>query len=204
MEIELKYIIPDEQTAQAIWDNQLFKDEEETNSRDEMSLHAKYFDTENYDLEREQIAYRVRREGDKHIASLKWKGHSEDGLHVREEINVPVDSQEPNLEVFRESRVGSEALDFLKDKELKCLLETKVRRRNFRIDTGKGIYEISIDYGEIVTEGGNTPISEVEIELFSGEEDELKEIGRKLQDSYNLIPENDSKYARGMKLINEN
>ena len=66
------------------------------------------------------------------------------------------------------------------------------------------MFEFSIDSGEIVTEYGTQPISEVEVELFTGETEELVQIGQKLQDAYGLTEENKSKYYRGMLMIEEN
>ena len=204
MEIELKYNIPDSETAERIWENELFAGVEEEGSRETLNIDARYFDTDDCDLARNEVAYRVRREGDHLVASLKWKGHSEDGLHVREEINAPVQSDEPDLDVFHESNVGCEVCKFAEGKELKCILQTSCIRRRFRIDTGTGLFEFSIDSGEIVTEYGTLPISEVEVELFTGETEELVQIGRKLQDAYGLTEENKSKYYRGMLMIMEN
>ena len=51
---------------------------------------------------------------------------------------------------------------------MESLLETRFKRRRFRIDTQKGIFELSIDQGEIVTPYGKEPISEVEIRAFWG------------------------------------
>ena len=204
MEIELKFNIPDGDSAAQIWDNELFKESEEEGSREEIYFDAKYFDTENCDLAKNDIAYRVRKEGDRYVAALKWKDHSEDGLHVREEINVPVDSDIANPYVFRESKVGSQVVDLIEGKTLKCFLETTVNRKRFRIDTGTGIFEISIDSGEIATKYGTCPIEEVEVELFSGETDELVSIGNALQEKYGLTPKNESKYARGIRMIREN
>lgn len=203
MEIELKYNIPDEETANSIWENALFADMEESGSRETLNIDARYFDTEGFDLAGNEVAYRIRREGDHLVAALKWKGHSEDGLHVREEINVPVQSDDPDLDVFHESNMGSEVCKFAEDKELRCVLQTSCTRRRFRIDTGTGLFEFSIDSGEIVTEYGTVPISEVEVELFSGETEELLSIGRILQDAYGLAEENKSKYCRGMLLIEQ-
>lgn len=204
MEIELKYNIPSAEVARLIWDNEMFKESEEAGSREELYFDAKYFDTENCDLAKNDIAYRVRLEDGNYVAALKWRGHSEDGLHVREEINVPVDSDAADPSVFRESKVGSQVMELIEDKNLHCFLETTVNRKRFRIDTGKGIYEFSIDSGEIVTKYGSCPIEEVEVELFSGETEELLEIGEKLRDKYGLTPENESKYARGIRIIKEN
>ena len=204
MEIELKYTIPDEETARQIWEDALFSEFEEEGTREELKIDARYFDTDSFDLARNEVAYRIRREGDRLVAALKWKGHSEDGLHVREELNVPVQDDEPDLDVFHESSIGCEVLKFAEDKELKCILQTSFLRRKFRIDTGTGLFEFSVDSGEIVTDYGVQPINEAEVELFSGETEELMEIGRKLQEEYGLKEENNSKYYRGLLMIEEN
>ena len=151
-----------------------------------------------------EMAYRVRKEGDHWVAALKWKGHSEGALHQREEINVPVENDLPDPSVFSESIIGNTLIEVVGDKPLRCLLETRFHRSRFRIDTGKGIYEVSIDRGEIITPSGNDPILEVEIELFSGETEELLELGAKLSETYGLSIQEDSKYARGIALIEKN
>lgn len=201
MEIELKYNIPGENIEKAIWENELFAQYEEEDSREEVMLDNRYFDTEDYDLAGNEIAYRVRTEGDRLVASLKWKGHSEDGLHVREEINVPVTSCEPDPEVFEESRVGSEFMELVRGRKLECFLEMKVCRKRFRIDVDGAIFEVSIDRGEMVTHGERAPIHEVEIELFSGDTESLVKVGAQLQEKYGLEPEDKSKYARGIEMI---
>ena len=202
MEIELKYNILHMEDLDSIWENKLFKEYEEEDTREELHLNARYFDTEDFDLAKNEIAYRIRKEDDELIAALKWKGHSEGGLHVREEINVPVESLEPDPDAFCESRVGTEAMSLLK-LDLHCFMQTIIDRRRFRIDSGKGIYEFSLDKGQVVTNYGSAPLCEVEIELFSGEEEGLIEIGKRLQEEYDLEPEDMSKYARGMEIIRE-
>jgi len=203
MEIELKYNIPDVETAERIWKNELFADVEETDSRETLNVDARYFDTDGLDLAGNEVAYRIRREGDHLVATIKWKGHSEDGLHVREEINVPVESDTPDLDVFHESSVGCEVCKFTEGKELKCIFQTACTRRRFRIDTGTGLFEVSIDTGELVADSGIQPIQEAEIELFTGETEELLEIGRRFQEEYGLTEESKSKYYRGLLMIEE-
>ncbi len=201
MEIELKYRIPGEDVAERIWEDSLFSEIEEEGSREEIELHAVYYDTQDMDLANNAIAYRVRKEGDRHIATLKWKGKSEDGLHVREELTVPVQSGEPDISIFMESDIGDELDELLRDRELKELMRTDIHRRRFRIDTGGGIFEISVDIGQVSAQGKTSPIREVEAELFSGETEELIEIGRRLKDVYGLEPENTSKYEKGIRII---
>ena len=201
MEIELKYRIPDEQTAERIWENELFRDLEEDGSREEVNLIAKYYDTSDQDLVNNRIAYRVRKEGDHYIATLKWQGRCEDGVHFREELAVPVRDDSPDIDVFMESDIGDELDEIVSKKELLLLLETDIHRRRYRIDTGTAILEISVDKGEVVTENGSEAIREVEIELFTGETEELVRIGEKLRTEYGLETEEISKYAKGIAII---
>lgn len=201
MEIELKYKIPSPEIADEIWKDKLFFHMEEDESREEICLNAKYYDTQNGDLAKNEIAYRVRKEGCRFAAALKWKGHSEGALHMREEINVPVADDKPLPEVFRESEIGGKLLEMIDGKPLYCMLETKVHRKQFRIDTGSGIFELSLDQGWIITPYGEDIISEVELELFSGETEELEKLGQALREKYSLEKEERSKYARGMEII---
>ena len=200
----MKYKIPAGVIAEDIWKDKIFSDMEEAGSREEIYLDARYFDTDDCDLAKNEIAYRIRREGERIVAALKWKGHSEGALHVREDINVPVMSDEADISVFNESEIGRELTNIIGGKQVKCFLETKFHRRRFRIDTGTGIFELSVDTGLIVTDYGEEPISEVEIELFSGEKEELLELGERLQNKYQLETEEISKYARGIEIIRRN
>ncbi len=201
MEIELKYRIPDGQTAERIWEDSLFSEIEEEDSREEIPMHAIYYDTPQMDLAKNEIAYRVRREGDRQIATIKWKGKSEDGLHVREELAVPVADSAPDIQVFLESDIGKDLEELVADKVMTELMHTEITRRRFRIDTGDGLFEISVDEGIISTRCGQSDILEVEVELFSGETEELLQIGRKLEEVYGLETEDTSKYAKGMEMI---
>ena len=201
MEIELKYRIPTQEVADDIWKDKLFFTQEEEGTREEACFNARYFDTPDFDLAKNDMAYRVRKDGCRWVAALKWKGHSEGALHMREEINVPVNDDKAAPEVFGESEIGAELMRVIGEKPLYSMLETRFHRRRFRIDTGTGIFELSVDEGFIVTPYGEEPISEVEIELFSGETSELQELGEKLQKKYDLEKEERSKYSRGIDII---
>ena len=201
MEIELKYRIPDMQTAVRIWNDELFSEFEEADSRMEIPLAAKYYDTEDCDLMNNRISYRIRREGERLIATLKWKGVNEDALHVREELTMPVQSDVPDLRLFQDSEIGVEVAKLVEGKELRSILQTTVLRKMFRIDTGEGIFEVSVDSGTISTACGSEEVLEVEVELYSGETEELLSVGRKLEEAYDLTPETVSKYARGIRQL---
>jgi inorganic triphosphatase YgiF len=207
MEIELKYNISDRVQMDKIWEDEYLKSIEEQDSRVAINMKASYFDTEDLILAKNYMAFRIRREGDRVVGTLKW-GHDEDvavtGLYVREEINVPVKDDAcflaPDPGIFRESDEGKALLELVGEKPLICIFETNFKRRKFRIDTGETICEVSFDEGEIVAGEHAVPISELEIELFSGSKDEMILIGGKLAEQYGLYPEKRSKYARGRML----
>ena len=201
MEIELKYNIPDTETADKIWQNELFADQEESESRDEFCLDARYYDTDNFDLSDRQIAYRVRKEGSRWVAALKWSGTSEGALHERQELNVPVFDSEPDISIFSQSELGEELAQATAGRSLSCIVKSQIHRKIYRLDTETGLFEVSVDSGKVITPKGEVPICELEIELFSGETEELLEIGTQFEEAYGLTPSNASKYARGLYLL---
>jgi triphosphatase len=83
---------------------------------------------------------------------------------------------------------------------LSSIMEVGFLRRRVRVDTGDSIIEVSVDTGEIVADSGSIPLCELELELFSGQQDDLTALGEKLALRYSLVPEKLSKYARGLQL----
>ncbi len=208
MEIEMKYSIKNKSGADAIWEDDYLNEIGDEDSRETLYMKAAYFDTEDYILSKNDFAFRVRMEGNRIVASLKWNGRSEKGLHVREEINVPIDDPacfiQPSASIFRESKTGQSMMSLVGKKPLLSLLETHFLRRRIRVDSGESILEISLDTGEIITDYGSLPICELEIELFSGKQEDVTSIGDTLAKKYDLKPLDESKYARGIKHINDN
>lgn len=207
MEIEMKYTIRDKACADSIWEDHFLNELGDVDSREAVFMKSAYFDTEDKILSKNDIAFRIRMEGNRIVASLKWNGSSEKGLHIREEINVPIDNPiyflQPSADIFKESEQGRDLIDLIGDKRLISLLEIHFLRRKLRIDTGKSIFEIAIDTGDIITSEGSKQICELEIELFSGEKEDITAIGNTLAEKYGLTPLNESKYVRGLRLIDK-
>ena len=205
MEVELKYAVPDERTLDAIWHDErlLSLMEEETRSVEEFD--GIYYDTADHRLLDSDIAYRIRREGRMHVACIKWSGNTEGALHVRQELNVTLPETErdpePDLSVFAESEIGPVLEELVGDQPLTPVIRSLMVRRSFKIDTGSSIMEISLDKGKILAGGGEDPVCELEIELYSGGQEDMMELGKALADAYSLIPEERSKFARGLRLL---
>ena len=203
MEIELKYAINSKEIAQQIWDDEELKAIEEPQTRETVFMKATYFDTDGFDLCKNDMAYRVRSDGDRLVASLKWGGKNEGALHTREEINIPVTNTHPNPVTFEESDIGKDLIQIIGGKPLRPIMEMQIERRRFRLDTKDTIMEVSIAGGKIATETGSAPICEVEVELFSGEQEPLLEIGQLLKEKYGVVSEKRSKFYRGLVLLGQ-
>lgn len=206
MEIELKYLFED-----AALKDEIFNDKHILKIKDEGSeavtpMRAVYMDTEDAALRKKEMAFRVRFEGTKIVATLKWGGSAEAGLHVRGELNVAVDeafAEEPSLDVFKGSEIYDEIAEAAGDKKLVSVMEMSYIRKELRVDTGLSIDVISLDEGEIMTKNGSLPILELEIELYTGDKDDMLALGKKLEERYRLLPGDKSKYRRGLELLAE-
>lgn len=204
MEIELKYLFEDEASKDAIFNDKYILKVKDEGSETVTPMHAIYLDTQDNALMKKEIAFRVRHEYSKYVATLKWGGSAEEGLHVRGELNVPVDEgflEAPTLEVFKGSEIYDEIADVAGSKKLVSVMEMNFVRREIRLDTSLSIDVLSVDEGEIKTADGTLPLLELEIELYTGDKDDMIALGRKLEEKYHLKRGNRSKYQRGLELL---
>ncbi|MCF0151042.1 MAG: CYTH domain-containing protein [Firmicutes bacterium] len=205
MESELKYAIPSKETADTIWDDMFLSRYSDNSSAEVVVMKAIYFDTEDHALSRNDVAFRVRSEGELSFATLKWGGQTVNGLHERGEINIPVSGEEifiqPPVDLFKESEAGQRLIRLIGDKPLYNLLETRFLRRRLKLHYKNSIFELAVDTGSVITDRGNAPVCELEIELYLGNMEDLKGIGAIISRQYGLQPENTSKLARGLSLL---
>lgn len=205
MEIELKYMLDSKVKGERIFEDEYVQSIMDKNSEELIHMEAVYFDTAEKRLNREGIIFRVRRENSKIIATLKWNGVNEDGMHKREEINVPLTDpsrlENPDVDIFSQSPMCQTLKDLVGEKKLLPVMKMDFDRRQVRLDTGSSICELSVDYGQIHCGGKTGTISELEVELYSGKVGDLEEIGRKLSEKYFLKPGVKSKFKQGIDLL---
>ena len=205
MEIELKYHVDNREVVDSIFESEEIKAITDPNSEESLFMHAVYFDTADRRLARELMTFRVRREGERIIGTLKWNGQGENGLYEREEINVPIMDESkletPDPEIFIETPMYDTLREIIGHRTLSKTIEVEVVRREVRLDNGKAIFELSYDEGKVMAGGKEGPISELEIELYSGNKEDLEIFGEELAEKYNLLPETRSKFKQGLELI---
>lgn len=205
MEIELKYIIDDDDLIPSLMDDKMLTEIELPDSRKTVSMRAIYYDTEDGDLVSDKAAFRARIEGDMYMATFKANSVVEDGVHKREEINVPFEDDEfvdePTLAVFGESDIVRKYADKIGDKKFIRLMEMHFVRELFRVSINESVIEICMDQGDIYVGEETAPICEMEMELQSGNIEDVKTLGEMIERAYGLVPSKKSKFARGLELI---
>ena len=218
MEIELKYSVSHEEGEKILRDMEA----EYGSELKSIPMEALYYDTEDMAFREKRLTYRIRREGENNILTIKYGRGSDKakgGMHRREEINVPVPAdfiEKPGIDVLDDTpvykefdkAVGGQYSDdlgvMLPLKPLIPVISMSFLRKELMVgldDGGKAI--LSYDEGSIVAGNKKTPISEVEVELYEGNEEELARFGEELVKKYGIEPLNKSKYARGLKLLED-
>lgn len=154
-----------------------------------------YYDTPGGDLAKLFWTLRHRREGDKHICTLKTPagidGRSEYEWHC-EDIHEAI----PHL-----SRLtGSNALNQLVERGLVETCGARFVRTARMFRAGSTVAELAMDQGVLINGEKEEDFAELEIELKRGYREEVQVMGFLLAASYELEPETKSKYQRSREL----
>ena len=163
-----------------------------------------YFDTPDRRLRDRQYGLRVREVGGRRIATLKGEAKVSDGMYERDEWEVEVgDDDRPAS--WPAGEVRERALALAGGMDLIPILTIRTLRRHiFAERDGRRFAELSMDDGTIRAGGREQHFRELEIELLrGGERSDLEQLVTLLRQRFALIPEDRSKLARGLALLND-
>ena len=169
-------------------------------------LHSTYFDTPALRLKEHGMELRVRRAGRDWIETLKAGGHATAGLHERQEWETRVDGPQPDLEALAALVVAGSKWEKVLTapalaKGLAPIFDSVFRRTVWPLRLAHGaLVELALDQGELRQGDLREPLSEVELELKSGDAVALFDFALQLQDKVPLRLGNLSKSARGYAL----
>ncbi|HEY4075115.1 MAG TPA: CHAD domain-containing protein [Herbaspirillum sp.] len=208
MEIELKLLLDPADIA-AFRRHALLRQYAITKPRVQQ-LTSTYFDTDDFHFKRHAIALRVRRINREWVQTIKGEARVSAGLHQRQEWERSLNGPHPDLTLFKDQQgYGKGWTKSLTDSSLTGRLipvfSTKVRRTIWllRLEHGSEV-ELVLDQGEVRGEAPHdkavAPISEIELELKSGDAGELFDFALQLQQSIPLRIGNISKSERGYAL----
>ncbi|GBG14081.1 single-stranded DNA exonuclease [Novimethylophilus kurashikiensis] len=157
-----------------------------------------YYDTPDLQLLDAEISLRVRRMSGGWFQAVKAAGSSLAGLHQRMEWEDIIASGQPDFTRILDPQLvrifGDEALRAA----LAPIFRTEVQRTEWQLkfDNGDAV-ELALDLGHLVAGKKREPITEIELELKSGNAARLFDLALILQQDIPLSLENVSKAQRG-------
>lgn len=161
-------------------------------------LYSVYYDTPRLDLHRKGMALRLRRIGRQWLQTLKGGGGVQAGLHLRNEWETPVSSQKLDMAALKVC--GAPHLPPSLRKKLQPLFVTDFTRTSYMVIYGGATIELAMDSGKMVAGQAVRPISELELEIKSGEAQQLFRLALALIDIVPLEVEHTSKAEYGYAL----
>jgi len=161
-------------------------------------LDATYYDTGDCALFSHGLSLRVRRTGKKYFQTLK-SGPTDGQPFSRAEWECLISGDGPDLAQLPVSEIGA-PLDGLSPDALAPIFTTTVRRRTQRLDVGGTIVEVAFDDGTIKAGDRSEALSELELEVTSGDRRVLYDLGLELLETAPLRIGIRSKSDRGYEL----
>ncbi|MCQ2533251.1 MAG: CYTH domain-containing protein [Clostridia bacterium] len=217
METEIKLAIDSKEKLFEIIDADWFKEYSmDKKPRSVAMLINSYFDTPDFKLRVNHCTVRSRLysiDGEKKYEhTVKLGSNADNGLYQRYEWNVDADSEKFDLEHFIYSvehvADSSDPVEILKDHfnnidvdSLTKICSTEVERSTYLFGYGDSIMEACFDIGKAIADGKSTPICELEMELISGDVNDLKELSDFIVSKSDLRPSNESKFKKCLLLM---
>ena len=200
VEIELKLLLGKRELKKLLA-SELLKGVLREGSEKKRNLVSSYYDTADFALKKNGIAYRVRDKGDGTFeATVKTDRKSNGGLSERVELNMPLAENVAALEGFGELGLGYELTELAPD-GVEKLFTVDVVRTTYLLDLDGAVAELAVDNGKIIAGKRKDDIDEIEIELVEGEIGALMNFAAKLAELVPVFTEKRSKFARGLALL---
>ena len=161
-----------------------------------------YYDTAELYLKSQGVSLRMRQIDDIWLQTVKTAGVVKDGLHQREEWEDRLNGAEWDLAKLRLTPLASIIEDEAIWSKLEALFTTDFIRQTLQLtmDDGSQI-ELAYDYGNVSRGELQLPIHEIELELKSGDAEQLSKLTQQLQQQLGLNLSDISKAQMGYQLV---
>ena len=171
------------------------------------TLHSVYYDTPGFELRRDGVALRLRRDGTRWEVTAKWPGSVEGALHARPELTVPLRGEPVLPFVLPAGPLRARLRVVVLERPLVPVLITDVARQPLDLLAARGarvLAEMALDVVQLRHPDGTAaaPLyGEVEIERRRGDTDDCLAAARQLRQQFDLIPSPATKYGRGLAAV---
>ena len=163
-------------------------------------LYNIYYDTPKLELHKSGMALRLRRSGRQWLQTLKGGGSIKAGMHQRNEWEAPVRSAVLDFASPQMAELNQHLPKALR-KRLLPVFVTDFSRSSRMMQWQDAQIELCMDQGAVSTEQHSTPICELELELKSGQPQQLFELALAIQEIVPFELEVVSKAEQGYRLL---
>ncbi|MBV8924024.1 MAG: CHAD domain-containing protein, partial [Bradyrhizobium sp.] len=160
-------------------------------------LKSTYYDTPERTLWRNGLTLRVRQNGARFVQTVKTEFRDDPLRRGEWEASVP--SLSPDLALampFIPAKLRAE----LESAGLEAVFTAEIRRHQRMLDLPSGTVEVAFDKGVLKAGARSLPVSEIELELKSGNASAIHELALRLAEHGPVRPSIRSKSARGFDL----
>jgi inorganic triphosphatase YgiF len=167
------------------------------------TVSSAYYDTKNELLRRAGVALRFRREGARRLQTLKAGSAVQAGLATRSEWELPAPGGRLEVGAFPRAEImAATGVDLHRvAAKLQPVFETRFTRRSAPVALDAAARaELCVDVGYVGARGRREPISELEIELKTGDPRALLRYAERLSPALGLQLAFESKAERGYRL----
>jgi len=165
-------------------------------------LVSHYFDTERFDLLYNNVAYRMREESGKNVATLKGNGILRNGIYIRDEFEKTLRNGENVIDFNFLDKHFPQVLKITKSTPLQEVLIADNERHILNLKKDKCMIEASLDFLYFVRGKRKIAFNEIELELKKGSEEDLLECASFLRLNFHLPLSGASKYEIGLRSFN--
>jgi len=166
------------------------------------TLRSVYFDTPAGDLHKHGIFLRVRKVRNTHIMGLKGARPLAEAPFSRSEIEVRVPRLDPDITRCGEE-IAAELNRVIDGQPLEQKFETQIKRRLRCLNLERSLIEVAFDEGFIVVGDRRQPLTEIDLDLKTGEEAALYDLAVRLADTLPVQLDIMSKAERGFMLTGD-
>jgi triphosphatase len=160
-------------------------------------LKSVYYDTPERTLRRNGLSLRVRQSGARFVQTVKAERENDPLRRGEWEASVPSIAPDVALAMpFIPEKLRAN----LEHRELDAVFIADIHRHERFVDLPSGTVEVAFDHGVLTSGDRSLPVSEIELELKSGNPSAIYELALRLAEHGPLRPSIRSKSARGFDL----
>ena len=163
-------------------------------------LQNAYFDHKGL-LHRAGVAIRTRSVNGSHEMTVKMREPNEGSLSQRREWNFPIDTSSLDYAHLESLDLPVSVVPVIQDRSLDVVFQNAFERTDWRVTEDNCDVTISLDLGSVRVDRRESQVSELELELLSGDVEQLIALGCEVSERLPAFMAVISKAERGDRLI---